>query len=149
MTFSNSPAYPNPNFITFSPPTAYKAPNPPTPIIEAGISDILSSVVEEIVVAEGVGGNVTCPDLETLHPRYTIISFHSQIRGVGNGTIAAKSRKPVLSCGGKNKRICVSPIGRVGYARSKQVAISFLKPINIIQIGERGRFGEEGSLPYG
>jgi hypothetical protein len=58
ITFSNSFAYPNPTFKIFSPPTEYKAPNPPTPIMEAGISDILPSSVGESDVGAR-GGNKT------------------------------------------------------------------------------------------
>jgi len=72
MTFSNSPAYLNPNFRIFSPPTVYNAPNPPTPTIDAGISDIFSSVEEEIVDGAGGGGNVTCPFPVTFQPRYLL-----------------------------------------------------------------------------
>jgi hypothetical protein len=74
MTFSNSPAYPNPTFKIFSPPTLYKAPNPPTPTIEAGISDILSSA-EEILDEAGGGGNVTWPISEIFHPRYQLTKY--------------------------------------------------------------------------
>src|ERR1700722_7610538 len=69
MTFSSSPAYCNPTFNTFSPPTEYNAPKPPTPIIDCGMSDIPSSVVASDDT-EGVGGNATSPDLEIDHPRY-------------------------------------------------------------------------------
>jgi len=101
MTFSNSPAYLNPNFRIFSPPTVYNAPNPPTPTIEAGISDILfSSVDEEIVDGAGGGGNVTCPFPVTFQCRYLL----TMIAGSG-GTISAKDLNPTLSCGGKNNRI--------------------------------------------
>ena len=100
MTFSNSPAYLNPNFRIFSPPTVYNAPNPPTPTIDAGISDIFSSVEEEIVDGAGGGGNVTCPFPVTLQSRYllTMIAFS----GV---TVSANDLNPPLSCGGKNNRI--------------------------------------------
>jgi len=70
MTFSNSPAYPNPNLRIFSPPIVYKAPNPPTPIIEAGISAIFSSAEEDIVDGAGGGGNITCPFPLTSQSRY-------------------------------------------------------------------------------
>lgn len=69
ITFSSSPAYPKPNFRIFSPPTEYNVPNPPTPIIEGGISEILSSTEEEIFDVAGGGGNNTFPELELLHPR--------------------------------------------------------------------------------
>ena len=63
ITFSNSFAYPNPTFNIFSPPTEYKAPSPPTPIIDAGISDILPSSVDEREVGTGGGNETTvfCP----------------------------------------------------------------------------------------
>jgi hypothetical protein len=59
ITFSNSPAYPNPTRRILSPPTAYRAPNPPTPIMDEGTSDIFSSAVEERDDVAGGAGKVT------------------------------------------------------------------------------------------